>query len=146
MAKENEFKAWVKQGGASSADAGNTRAFAVRTIERKLGELGMPFRDLGAAWEADRFESLSERLRSMREDARNGGQDYRILMPDSETPLNRLSSWRSWLAQYGRFLGGEPPGSARDADRIRQHVLEHYTISSPPGKKSAYKPKFLYGT
>ena len=126
MARENEFKAWLKQGGASSADAGNTRAFAVRKIEQKLDELGMPFRDLDAAWEADRFESLSDRLRRMREDARNGAQDYRILMPDSENPLNRLSSWRSWLAQYGRFLDGEPPRSARDADRIRQYVLEHY--------------------
>ena len=62
----------------------------------------------------------------MREDARNGGQDYRILMPDSENPHNRLSNWRSWLGQYGRLLAGEPPGSGKDADRIRQYVLEHY--------------------
>ena len=86
----------------------------------------MPFRDLDEAWEADRFESLRERLRRMREDARDGGQDYRILMPDSENPHNRFSSWRSWLRQYGRFLAGEPPGSAQDADRIRRYVLEHY--------------------
>nr|WP_234888808.1 AAA family ATPase [Sinorhizobium meliloti] len=46
-------------------------------------------------------------------------------MPQSENPYNRLSSWRSWLGQYGRFLSGEPRGQ-RDADRIRQHVLEHY--------------------
>ena len=126
MARENEFKTWLEQGGASSDGGGNTRAFAVRTIEQKLDELGMPFRDLDEAWEADRFESLRERLRRMREDARDGGQDYRILMPNSENPLNRLSSWRSWLAQYGRFLDDEPPGSAKDADRIRQYVLEHY--------------------
>jgi hypothetical protein len=30
------------------------------------------------------------------------------------------------LAQYGRFIAGEPPGAAKDADRIRQHVLEEY--------------------
>ena len=75
---------------------------------------------------ADRFESLRGRLRGMREDARDGGQDYRILMPDSKNPHNRLSNWRSWLGQYGRFLDGEPPGSAKDADRIRHYVLEHY--------------------
>ena len=46
-------------------------------------------------------------------------------MPESEKPHNRLSNWRSWLGQYGRFLAGEPPGSTKDADRIRQHVLEH---------------------
>ena len=126
MARENEFKTWLEQGGASSPDAQNTRTFAVRTIERKLDELGTPFRDLDEAWEADRFEALSERLRQMREDARNGGQDYRILMPNSKKPLNRLSGWRRWLGQYGRFLDGQPPGSAKDADRIRQYVLEHY--------------------
>ena len=86
----------------------------------------MPFADLDAAWKSDRFESLRERLRRIREDARDGGQDYRVLMPDSDKPLNRLSSWRSWLKQYGRFLNGEPPGPAKDADRIRHHVLKHY--------------------
>ena len=125
MKKENDFKAWLEQGGAQTVAGRNSRSFAIRTIERKLEELGMPFRDLDAAWEADRFESLRERLRRIREDARDGGQDYRILMPDSERPHNRLSNWGSWLAQYGRFLDDEPPGPAKDADRIRQYALEH---------------------
>ena len=126
MLRESEFKTWLEQGGASSANGRNSRAHAIRTIEQKLEELGMPFRDLDAAWKADRFVSLSDRLRRMRIDARDGGQDYRILMPDSENPHKRLSSWGSWLKQYGRFLAGEPPGSVKDADRIRQYVLEHY--------------------
>ena len=126
MTKESAFKTWLEQGGAQTVAGRNSRAYAIRMIERKLEELGMPFRDLDAAWEADGFESLRERLRQMREDARDGGQDYRILMPDSERPHKRLSNWGSWLGQYGRFLAGEPPGSAKDADRIRQYVLEHY--------------------
>ena len=126
MLRESEFKTWLEQGGASSVAGRNSRAHAIRTIERKLEELGMPFRDLDAAWKADRFASLSERLRRMRIDARDGGQDYRILMPESERPHHRLSSWGSWLKQYGRLLAGEPPGSAKDADRIRQYVLENY--------------------
>ena len=126
MKKENDFKAWLEQGGAQTVAGRNSRTYAIRTIERKLEELGMPFQNLDAAWEADRFESLRERLRQMREDAHDGGQDYRILMPDSERPHNRLSNFGSWLGQYGRFLAGEPPGSAKDADRIRQYVLEHY--------------------
>ena len=126
MTKESAFKTWLEQGGAQTVAGRNSRVFAIRTIERKLEELGMPFRDLDEAWEADHFEPLRQRLRRMREDARDGGQDYRILMPDSERPHNRLSNWGSWLGQYGRFLAGEPPGSAKDADRIRQYVLEHY--------------------
>ena len=125
MTQESAFKSWLERGGAQTVAGRNSRAFAIRTIERKLEELGMPFRDLDQAWEADRFESLRERLRSMREDARDEGRDYRILMPDSENPHKRLSNWSSWLGQYGRFLDGEPPGPAKDADRIRQYVLEH---------------------
>ena len=126
MTRESEFKSWLEQGGARTVAGRNSRAFAIRTIERKLEELGMPFPDLDSAWKADRFESLHERLHRMRVDARDGRQDYRILMPDSENPHKRLSSWRSWLGQYGRFLAGEPPGAAKDVDRIRQYVLEHY--------------------
>ena len=125
MTKENAFKGWLEQGGVQTKGR-KTRSYAIQTIERKLEELGMPFGDLDSAWEADRFESLRERLRRMQEDAREGGQDYRILMPDSEKPHNRLPSWRSWLGQYGRFLAGDSPRSAKDADRIRQYVLEHY--------------------
>lgn len=125
MTRESEFRSWLGRGGVQTS-SGRTRASAIRTIGRKLQELGMPYQDLDEAWEVDRFESLRDRIRRMQQDARNGGQDYRILMPDSENPHKRLASWRSWLGQYGRFLSGEPPESAKDADLIRQHVLEHY--------------------
>ena len=123
---DNEFKAWLEQGGAQTEAGRNSRTYAVRTIERNLAALGMAYENLEEAWKADQFSGLRERLKAMRDDARSGGEDYRILMPDSEKPLNRLSNWSSWLAQYGRFIAGEPPGAAKDADRIRQHVLEEY--------------------
>ncbi|WP_281972367.1 AAA family ATPase [Ruegeria faecimaris] len=126
MTKENDFKKWLEQGGAQTEAGRNSRAYAIRTIDRNLAELGMPYKNLNEAWEADRFEALRDRIRKIRENARDGGQDYRILMPDSDNPHNRLSNWGSWLGQYGRFLAGDPPGAAKDADRIRQYVLEHY--------------------
>lgn len=126
MTKESAFKSWLEQGGAQTEAGRAARAYAVRTIERNLPALGLPHQDLDEAWQADRFETLRERLRKMREDARAGGQDYRLLMPESENPQNRLSNWGSWLGQYGRFLAGDPPGAARDSDRIRQYVLEQY--------------------
>lgn len=126
MSKEVDYKAWLQQGGAQTDAGRNSRAYAIRTIERNLAALGMPFIDLDEAWESDRFGALRARLKQMRDDARGGGQDYRLLMPDSENPHNRLANWGSWLGQYGRFLAGEPPGSSKDADRIRQYVLEHY--------------------
>ena len=126
MVQENAFNTWLEQGGARDENGRRTRINGIRTIERKLDELRLPFRDLDEAWEADRFESLNQRLRRMREDARDGGQDYRVLMPASDNPRKRLSNWGGWLGQYRRFLAGEPPGSTKDADRIRQYALERY--------------------
>jgi 5-methylcytosine-specific restriction protein B len=123
---DTEFKTWLEQSGAQTEAGRNTRTHAVRTIERNLAALGMPYENLEQAWKADQFAGLRERLKMMRNDARSGGEDYRILMPDSEKPHNRLSNWSSWLSQYGRFIAGEPPGAAKDADRIRQHVLQEY--------------------
>ena len=122
----SEFDTWLEKGGAQSPKGRNSRIQAVRTIERNLTALGMRYENLREAWDADQFAGLRERLKSMRNDARSGGEDYRILMPKSEKPEKRLSSWSSWLAQFGRYIAGEPPGRAKDADRIRQHVLEKY--------------------
>ena len=124
MAKESEFRNWLQQRG-TRAGGGGRRASDIRKLERKLPHLGMSFRNLDAAWEADRFESLHKRLRRMRADARDGGQDYRILT-DSEKPDSRLSTLNSALGQYGQFLADNEPGPVKDADRIRQHVLEHF--------------------
>lgn len=123
--REEEFKAWLQARGARSEAGRNTRAYAVRTIENNIAALGSPHPDLDQAWNADRFEQLRHRLKELREELAAGGVNYRVLMPQSENPEKRLSSWRSWLAQYGQFLSGGPPGE-RDADRIRHHVLEHY--------------------
>jgi hypothetical protein len=124
--REAEFREWLEAGGAQTEAGRNSRVQAVKTIERKLSELGSLFPTLAEAWESDRFQQLRERIRQMRQNAKDGGEDFRILMPDSQKPLNRLSNWNSWLAQYGRFLGGEQHGNLKDADRIRQYVLEKY--------------------
>lgn len=138
MTNTSTFKDWLSKGGIQPK-ASNTRAYAIQKIETKLDELEMPFRELEEAWKADRFGLLRDRLRDMREDAKKGGQDYRILMPNSDRPVNRLSSWNSWLVQYGRFLDGEPPGSVKDADRVRQYVLEHYIEPARKGGREQAK-------
>ncbi len=112
--REAEFREWLEAGGANTAKGRNSRVYAVKTIEKNLTSLGSPHPDLAAAHTADGFAQLRERIRILRQDAKAGGNNYRILMPDSEKPLNRLSNWKSWLAQYGRFLGGK--ASAADED------------------------------
>ncbi|WP_327753081.1 hypothetical protein VVT58_11420 [Sphingobium sp. SJ10-10] len=120
-----EFKAWLAARGANTETGRSTRAHAVRTIENNLAALGSPYGDLAEAWHADKFIHLRQHLQAMQADFHNGGTDFKILMPQSEKPLNRLASWRSWLGQYGQFLEGEAL-SDRDADAIRLHVLETY--------------------
>lgn len=122
--REEEFRSWLEANGANTSAGRNTRVHAVKTIEKKLSELGFDYPDLESAWQADRFGDVREAITELRADFDSGGTQFRILMPDSEMPRSRLSNWRSWLAQYGRFLSGDQPVS--DADRIRQYVLEHY--------------------
>lgn len=126
MINEGAFRSWLEQNGAQTESGRNVRTYAVRTIERNLSALGLPYDDLEEAFRADKFVALRARLKQMRADAWSGGQDYRILMPDSLKPMGRLASWGSWLGQYGRFLGGEAPRPSKDADLIRQYVLDHY--------------------
>lgn len=91
---ENEFKAWLEQGGAQTEAGPNSRTYAVRTIEGNLTALGMPYQNLEEAWEADQFVGLGDRLKLMHDNARAGGADYRILMPDSENPHDKLADDR----------------------------------------------------
>lgn len=123
--REDGFKSWLEAGGANSKNSRDTRSYAVRTIENNLAKLGSPFSDLDEAWKSDRFVQLLQKLEELREDFLAGGTEYKVLMPQAEKPGNRLLNSRAWLNQYGQFLSGEPRGG-KDADRIRQYVLEHY--------------------
>lgn len=123
MMQEEAFRAWLLSGVAKSEKGLATRLHAVRKIENELAALGFDWPHLDAAFAADGLAALRERLKAMQDDAKAGGQDYRILMPESDNPLNRLSSWRSWLNQYARFLSGAE--NITDADVIRAHVLEN---------------------
>ena len=119
---EVEFQEWLKSRGAKTQAGLNSRIYAVKTIEKNLAALGSPHADLDAAYKADGFAQLRQRIKEIRRDAKDNGNDYRLLMPESEQPLNRLSNWNSWLGQYGRFLSGDDS----QADEIRDYVLENY--------------------
>ncbi|EPB9885651.1 AAA family ATPase [Yersinia enterocolitica] len=119
---EVEFQEWLKSRGAKTQAGLNSRIYAVKTIEKNLAALGSPHADLDIAYKADGFAQLRQRIKQIRRDAKNNGDDYRLLMPESEQPLNRLSNWNSWLGQYGRFLSGDDS----QADEIRDYVLENY--------------------
>lgn len=119
------FRAWLEEGGASAPKAQETRVRALERIENNLGALGSSTSDLEAEWSHDQFGFLREKLHELQKDAKSGGEGFRLLLPKSEKPERRLSNWRRWLNQYGRFLSGETHGT-KDADLIRRYVLENY--------------------
>jgi hypothetical protein len=126
MFRQAEFETWLKQGGARSEDAIQKRIDSLKSIEKKLTALQLPYETLEKAWETDQFEAVIERLEQIRQNAKKGGQDYRLLMGGSETPHNRLSNLKSYIKRFRRFLAGEAPRALSEAERIRQYVLEHY--------------------
>lgn len=117
------FEGWLKWRGVTSENAINTRLHALRKIEASLAALGFDHEDLDQAFATDSFAALRQRLNDLRANAKNGGQDYRILMPESEQPLNRLQNWGSWLGQYGQFLGSDKaPGHDQAFDAGMEQI------------------------
>ena len=136
----DKYKRWLDLGGVQK-EAQNTRTHAIKTIEKNLATLGLPYKDLDEAWAVDEFEALSKRLKEVREDARAGGQDYRILMPDSVKPNKRLLNGERWLRQYGRFLAGDP-ATTQDTveaspDNERKSPM-NLILYGPPGTGKTY--------
>lgn len=100
--KEAEFKAWLVARGSKPA-AINTRVYVVRTVEKRLRALGITHDDIDAAIDAGEVEAVTAAIRTLRDDAANGGDRFRILLPASQKPVPRLNSWASWVKQYARF-------------------------------------------
>ena len=141
--REAEFRIWLQKDGEKTKGGLNSRVQAIKVIEKNLGKLGSPHVDLDAAYHADKFTELRKRLKEMRNNFNDGGDDHRKLMPSSENPLNRLSSWSSWLAQYGKFLGE----NMSQADRIRgnadmariEPMPTNLILYGPPGTGKTYQ-------
>ena len=70
--------------------------------------MGSLYTQLDDAFAEDRFLQLTNQLDAFIEDARNGGDKFRILMPSATEPVRRLHGFKSYLKLYRRFLAGEP--------------------------------------
>lgn len=124
--RDAEFKDWlIARGLADNSMA--TRLSAVRRIERVLPELGVSQPDLDAAYDTDTLDAVRASLVELRADAKQGGEAYRVLLPESGAPVGRLDNFIAWLGNYREFR--ESVGStSSQADRIRVHVVQHYLV------------------
>lgn len=104
--KREAYRTWLAARGATS-NAVNTRSSALARIERVMEALGLPDQDLDVAWERDQLAGARQALSALVLDAKEGGETFRILLPQSEKPINRLQNYRAWLGQYGAFRHAE---------------------------------------
>ncbi|WP_157995285.1 AAA family ATPase [Peristeroidobacter soli] len=133
------FRAWL-QAKNLQGKAVATRVSAVRRIERCLKDLGVFHATVDHAFEADRLASTKEALERLKADAEEGGQQFRVLLPNSKTPIPRLTNYTAWLGNYRTFKTASR-APARDADRIRKYVLENYIEPArKEGARSASVP------
>lgn len=123
--RHKEFRTWLEQRGVKP-NAVNTRSSAVKRIERVLLKLGSPHADLDDAFLVDQFAQVKSALDSLKDDAKAGGERFRVLLPESQKPLGRLLNFRSWLGQYGQFLRGESCGRAEGHDHGFEQ--EHFEL------------------
>lgn len=125
--KKDEFQAWLASRGVGG-NSQRTRIFAIQKIEGAMEALGSPFTGLEDAFENDGFEQLVSTIKELGQDFETGGERYRILMPDSEKPTNRLINSASWLKQYGRFIREEKDPQKKsdwaELEQLRERFLE----------------------
>jgi 5-methylcytosine-specific restriction protein B len=131
---EEGFKQWLGTQSFTEKSIA-TRLGAVRRTERALPELGISQPDLDAAFDYDSMESVRAALQKLKLNAEQGGQDYRIILPDSETPIPRLENFIAWLGNYRDFKNGLSKSEETAADRIRQFVLDNYIAPARADKR-----------
>ncbi|WP_292083490.1 MULTISPECIES: AAA family ATPase [unclassified Brevundimonas] len=122
--------------GRGNAPTGvETRIGYLRTIEKHLAGLGLPFADLDAAFDADGLASAIEAVRGLMTDYKAGGTDYRLLFPQSVNPGNRLANLPTFLKHYRDYRSGAGTAES-DAGRIRRFALEHFVEPARAGGKA----------
>lgn len=131
MQNENEFKIWLEQKGCSKQDVVNLRIDALRELESKLTELGMPFHTLVGGWKLDEFRSLRQSLLKILKDAKSRGY---IIDPDEIIAHDECTKLRVWLIQYARFLADDPP-----AEEELRMIPKNLILYGPPGTGKTFK-------
>jgi hypothetical protein len=124
------YKAWLTTRGISENSI-RTRTYSVNKIATSLQDLGFGSLTLDDLWRGGRFEAVDEKLQALAENASAGGQDFRVLLPESEKPQLRLRSFRSWLGQYRQFLE-EQAGQLKRSDWLElERMRDEFLLRMP---------------
>lgn len=104
--REEEFRSWLEgrtwEGGPITT-AGHRLSRANR-FERAMGELGLGWPDLDAAYDDDRLQGVFAAFRRWRAAAKKGELLPECLIGNSQKPLGLLAGLRAAVGNYREFL------------------------------------------
>jgi 5-methylcytosine-specific restriction protein B len=147
--KREEFRAWLQK-QEYTGNVVNTGAATLSRIESQMRPLGGVHDDLDAAYDSDRLEQLRSLITDLQADAKQSGQRFRILMPDTTDPVKRLHGFGFWLRQYRRFRDDQagfgmssdwPEFQADDDGAPKTSIMPEPTnliLYGPPGTGKTY--------
>ncbi len=140
--KKDDFQHWLSSRGVGEKSQ-RTRIFAISKIESVMATLGSPFANLDDAFDDDGFAQLIDEIRALRKDAEAGGEQFRVLMPGSSNPTNRLVNSGKWLNQYGNFLREEKEPQKR-SDWVKLEQLRDRFLERAPDFENFSQSSGLY--
>jgi MoxR-like ATPase len=127
--KRDEFRAWLRTrrwNGKPITTVGNRMADVTR-FERSMAELGLPWIDLDAAFEADGLAEVTARLKALCKLAAEGGQVPSALVGDTTIPRQRINKLTAAVRNYRQFRQeqmSKPQGSWPELEELRERFME----------------------
>lgn len=103
--KEADYKVWLSGGYGKPTIA--TNLSYLRRFEKAMFNLGLPYSDLDALFEARSPAEVTNIIDDIVDDYEAEGQRYKVLVPKGEKPKKSLANFKTYLGQYGRFWAGE---------------------------------------
>jgi hypothetical protein len=107
--RTDEFREWLKErrwNGKPLTSVSN-RMSKARRFERSMRQLGLPYDDLDAAFDADGMEAATALLRDLCKQAADTGTAPALLVGESTIPAQRLNNLTAAVRNYRQFREAE---------------------------------------
>ncbi len=128
--KTEDFRAWLKARRGTDGKPLTTvsnRITAVKRFELHMRDLGLPWSDLDAAFDADGMAGSTAFLKSLRKAAEQGEPVTSLLVGETTIPLQRVGNMMAAVRNYRQFREAESNGSRDpwpELEALRDRFLE----------------------
>jgi MoxR-like ATPase len=128
--RTEDFRAWLKARRGPDGQpltTVNNRIAAVKRFERHMTDIGLPWGDLDAAFDADGMAGVTEKLKALGKGAQQGQPVSPLLVGDTTIPLQRINSMAASVRNYRQFRESEQTGRSGawpELEALRERFLE----------------------